>query len=75
MTRERVMIALGALPEMQRLAITLYDLEGYSHQEIGEILGIAVGTSRAHVHHARRALRKLLGPAAGTVDGDNESME
>ena len=75
LTRERVMVALGALPQMQRLAITLYDLEGYSHQEIGEILGIAVGTSRAHVHHARRALRKLLGPAVGTVDGDNESME
>ena len=69
------MIALGALPEMQRLAITLYDLEGYSHQEIGDILGIAVGTSRAHVHHARRALRKLLGPVVGTVDGDDESME
>jgi RNA polymerase sigma-70 factor (ECF subfamily) len=75
LTRERVMIALGALPEMQRLAITLYDLEGYSHQEIGDILGIAVGTSRAHVHHARRALRKLLGPVVGTVDGDDESME
>jgi RNA polymerase sigma-70 factor (ECF subfamily) len=69
------MVALGELPEMQRLAITLYDLEGYSHQEIGEILGIAVGTSRAHVHHARRALRKLLGPGVGTVDGHNESME
>lgn len=75
LTRERVMLALSELPEMQRLAITLYDLEGYSHQEIGEILGIAVGTSRAHVHHARRALRKLLGPEVGTDDGDHESME
>ena len=75
LTRERVMVALGELPEMQRLAITLYDLEGYSHQEIGEILGIAVGTSRAHVHHARRALRRLLGPGVGTDDGDNESTE
>lgn len=72
LTRERVMLALGELPEMQRLAITLYDLEGYSHREIGEILGIAVGTSRAHVHHARRALRRLLGPAVDTVGGDNE---
>ncbi|MCK5447217.1 MAG: RNA polymerase sigma factor [Gemmatimonadetes bacterium] len=71
LTREKVMVALGELPEMQRLAITLYDLEGYSHQEIGEILGIAVGTSRAHVHHARRALRRLIG--AG--DGDNEPTE
>ena len=75
LTRERVMLALGELPEMQRLAITLYDLEAYSHQEIGEILGIAVGTSRAHVHHARRALRRLLGPEVGMEDGDHESTE
>lgn len=74
LTRETVLVALGELPEMQRLAITLYDLEGYSHQEIADILGIAVGTSRAHVHHARRALRRLIGPTAGT-DGENESME
>ena len=75
LTRETVMLALGELPEMQRLAITLYDLEGYSHQEIGEILGIAVGTSRAHVHHARRALRRLIGPVVGADEGDNESTE
>lgn len=70
LTRERVMVALGELPEMQRLAVTLYDLEGYSHQEIGEILGIAVGTSRAHVHHARRALRRLIGPEADDDGGE-----
>lgn len=72
LTRERVMMALGELPEMQRLAITLYDLEGYSHQEIGGILGIAVGTSRAHVHHARRALRGLLGPVSGLNDEEHD---
>jgi RNA polymerase sigma-70 factor (ECF subfamily) len=75
LTRERVVIALGELPEMQRLAVTLYDLEGYSHQEIGGILGIAVGTSRAHVHHARRALRRLIGPDAGPANGENEDAE
>jgi RNA polymerase sigma-70 factor (ECF subfamily) len=68
MTRERVLAALGGLPEMQRLAVTLYDLEGYSHQEIAGILGIAPGTSRAHVHHARRALRRLFGVSAGIDD-------
>ncbi len=63
LTRDAVTAALSELPEMQRLAVTLYDLEGYSHQEIAEILGIAVGTSRAHVHHARKALRRLIGSA------------
>lgn len=75
LTRERVLAALSELPEMQRLAITLYDLEGYSHQEIGEILGIAVGTSRAHVHHARRALRRLIGADADADEGERESTE
>jgi len=75
MTRERVAIALGKLPEMQRLAVTLYDLEGYSHQEIAGILGIAVGTSRAHVHHARRALRRLIGPDSGPVPREHEVTE
>jgi RNA polymerase sigma-70 factor (ECF subfamily) len=75
LTREKVLAALGELPEMQRLAITLYDLEGYSHQEIGEILGIAVGTSRAHVHHARRALRRLIGTHADADGREPGSTE
>lgn len=58
--REALLEALGRLPEMQRTAVTLYDLEGYSHREIARILGIAPGTSRAHVHHGRKALRHLL---------------
>ena len=72
LTRHKVMTALAELPEMQRLAVTLYDLEGYSHQEIAEILGIAVGTSRAHVHHARRALRRMMGPAGDVRVRDEE---
>ena len=58
--RETLLEALARLPEMQRTAVTLYDLEGYSHKEIAEILGIAPGTSRAHVHHGRKTLRELL---------------
>lgn len=61
LTRQAVLGALSELPEMQRLAVTLYDLEGYSHREIAGILDIAVGTSRAHVHHGRKSLRLRLG--------------
>lgn len=61
LTRETVLKALGELPEQQRTAVLLYDLEGYSHGEIATILGVAVGTSRAHLHHGRRALRERLG--------------
>ena len=67
--REIVLEALERLPEMQRLAVLLYDLEGYDHAEIAEVLGIAVGTSRANLHHGRKALRLLL-PGAEQVDSE-----
>lgn len=66
--RERVLAALAELPERQRLAVMLYDLEGYDHREIAEILEIATGTSRANLHHGRRALREILEP--GEERGD-----
>ena len=74
-TRRVVLDALAELPEMQRLAVTLYDLEGYSHQEIAGILEIAVGTSRAHVHHGRKALRKRLGDRYLTADHEERKDE
>lgn len=59
-SREQVLAALSQLPQRQRMAVILYDLEGYDHGEIAEILDIAIGTSRANLHHGRRALRKAL---------------
>lgn len=53
---------LSTLPERQRVAVVLFDVEGYTHAEIAEVLGIPVGTVRSHVFHARRALRSALAP-------------
>lgn len=58
--RERLEAALQHLPERYRVALVLYDVEGYSHPEIAEILGVPVGTVRSAVFHARRTLRPLL---------------
>jgi len=58
--RARVLKALERLPERQRTAVMMYDLEGYDHAEIAKILEIAVGTSRANLYHGRQALRKIL---------------
>jgi len=69
--RKRVLDALEQLPEMQRMAVMLFDLEGYDHAEISEVLGIAVGTSRANLHHGRKALRVLLEGQADTAFEDN----
>ena len=71
LTRERVLDALSTLPEQQRTAVVLYDLQGFSHREVAESLGVAVGTSRAHVHHGRKALRDILGPMIELIEGEN----
>jgi RNA polymerase sigma-70 factor (ECF subfamily) len=56
----RLREALAQLPERRRTAVVLFDVEGYSHAEIGRILGIPEGTVRSEVFHARRALRGIL---------------
>jgi RNA polymerase sigma-70 factor (ECF subfamily) len=58
--RERIGQALAQLPERQRIAVTLFDLEGYAHAEIAQVLGVPEGTARSDVFHARRKLRELL---------------
>jgi RNA polymerase sigma-70 factor (ECF subfamily) len=60
--RDRLAAALAALPERQRLAVTMFDAEGYAHSEIADVLGIPEGTVRSDVFHARRALRSTLAP-------------
>ncbi len=57
---ERLRQALAELPERRRVAVVLFDVEGYSHAEIAGILGIPEGTVRSEVFHARRRLRALL---------------
>ncbi len=58
--RDHVRAALAQLPERQRVAVTLFDLEGYAHAEIAEVLGIPEGTARSDVFHGRRRLREAL---------------
>ena len=52
--------AIRALPPGYRTVLVLHDVEGYRHEEIAERLGIAVGTSKAQLFHARRAMRAAL---------------
>ena len=58
--REALERALATLPERRRIAVVLFDAEGYSHQEIANILNVPVGTVRSDVFHARRVLRQTL---------------
>jgi RNA polymerase sigma factor (sigma-70 family) len=58
--RGKLNAALAQLPERQRVAVTLFDVEGYSQAEIAAVLKIPEGTVRSDVFHARRALRVAL---------------
>lgn len=53
---------LMELPESQRTAIVLHDIEGFQYQEIAEILGTSVGTVRSRIYYGRMKLRDLLTP-------------
>ena len=52
--------ALLALPPRLRSVLVLKELEGYSHEEIGQMLGIRPGASKVRLHRAREILRDLL---------------
>lgn len=52
--------AIARLPEGSRAAFLLHDVEGFEHQEVAAILGIAEGTSKSQVHKARLRLRRWL---------------
>ncbi|MGH7582633.1 MAG: RNA polymerase sigma factor [Gemmatimonadales bacterium] len=62
---ERLRAALATLPERQRLAVVLFDAEGYAQAEIADMLGIPEGTVKSDVFHGRRALRRVLGTVKG----------
>jgi RNA polymerase sigma-70 factor (ECF subfamily) len=62
--RERLDVALAALPERQRTIVRLFELEGFSSPEIAEILELSDGTVRWHLHQARQTLRQSLAPYA-----------
>jgi RNA polymerase sigma-70 factor (ECF subfamily) len=59
--RTRLETALAGLPERQRTALVLFEVEGYAHAEIAALLGGPEGTVRSDVFHGRRRLRAVLG--------------
>ena len=56
---EDILSLLRQLPEIQRSIFNLYEIEGYSHEEIGKQLAIPESTSRTYLTRAKQKLRKL----------------
>jgi RNA polymerase sigma-70 factor (ECF subfamily) len=57
---EEIFKLIQQLPDKYRLAFNLYEIEGYSHEEIAEQLGVPIGTSRSNLSRAKRKLRELV---------------
>ena len=57
---ERINHAITELPDGYRMVFTLYAMEGYDHEEIGDILGISEATSKSQYSRAKSKLRDLL---------------
>lgn len=63
--KQRLRTAIAALPDHYRAVFVMYDMEGYSHEEIGSALNVPVGTSKARLSRARERLREQLADFAG----------
>lgn len=63
--RERLERAIDALSDGYRTVFLMHDVEGFTHQEIADALGIQPGTSKAQLFSARRKLRAMLADFAG----------
>ena len=57
---EEIADAVKQLPEMSRAVFNLFVVDGYRHEEIAEMLKISTGTSKTHLHRAKKKLKELL---------------
>lgn len=58
--KDRLDLAIAQLAEGYRSVFLLHDVEGYTHEEIGQMLGVTAGTSKAQLSRARARLRDTL---------------
>jgi RNA polymerase sigma-70 factor (ECF subfamily) len=65
--QKRLEQALDTLPEGMRQVLILHDVEGYTHEEIGDVLGVTSGTSKSQLFKARAKMRALLTGLAGAA--------
>jgi RNA polymerase sigma-70 factor (ECF subfamily) len=68
--RDTVQRALLKVPEPYRAAVILRDLEGFSYEEISEVLEISVGTVKSRMLRGRRRLREILEPVLGEISSE-----
>lgn len=68
---EEIRKAIHALPDSYRIILSLYLLEGYDHEEIGQVLGISYNLSRTRYSRARKKLLEYIGAADNSALSSN----
>lgn len=74
LSAEDILKLFAELPDTLRITFNLYEVEGYSHEEIGEILGVATSTSRANLARAKQLLRTLYNQNFNTIGDSYEPI-
>lgn len=62
LSNEELLTLINQLPDGYRMVFNLYVIDGYSHAEIGELLGVSENTSKSQLSRAKELLRKQLKP-------------
>ncbi len=62
------------LPEHYRITFNLYEIEGYSHEEIGRMLDVSTSTSRSNLARAKKMLRELYKMNFNPENMNNETV-
>jgi len=63
LTEEEILQAISGLPASYRMVFSLHVIEGYTHEEIGDMLGISAGTSKSNLSVAKTKLMRILSGA------------
>lgn len=60
LSHQELMAMVQCLTPAYRMVFNLYAIDGYTHEEIGIILGVSTGTSKSNLSKARERLRNML---------------
>ncbi len=64
---EEIELLIQQLPPMSQKVFNLYAIDGFSHKEVGKMLGISDGTSKWHLSFARKKLREMIKQSVGSA--------
>lgn len=74
LSAREILLLFNQIPENYRVTFNLFEIEGYSHEEIGQMLGVGSSTSRSNLARAKKMLRELYRRNFNTGGNNNEEI-